>query len=62
MAEIRNLEITAVLVNLIRESKIVKLNAMKDYCGGIGYVYFYSSLTSTSGDSGGMIHVPVTNP
>jgi hypothetical protein len=62
MAEIRNFQIIAVLVNLIRESKIVKLNAMKGYWGGVGYMYLYSFLTSTSDDSGGTIHVHATNP
>jgi hypothetical protein len=50
VAEIRNFEIITVLVNLIRESRIVKSNAMKDYWGSNGYMYLYSSSTSTSDD------------
>jgi len=29
---------------------------------GVGYICLYSSLTSTSDDGSGMIHVPATNP
>jgi len=42
VAEVRNFEIITVLVNLIRESKIVKSNVMKDYwCGGSLYLSLF---------------------